>query len=381
MRAGLLRGAATLALSVALLCGRVGPAVAADPYATRRMMASRYEIHGLVEKAVAEYLKILAEDPDDPQARQRVNALVAAQMPTWLPKEAESAAPFPHEAIELKFDAIGEGAQGEYHLLLTRGAFAAQEGQRWDELHEKGFALIDYAYLWHPVKQRYEVRVAAHWEDSSQTELAQAALRAVAVFHCLAREYLGFDPTGRWGDPVDIWVTQKGEPGARAQGRSIYLYASQTPRPPGEWLREVAHEYGHVSFPGLGGFEDTDDPWVDGHLAELLFPKWLASCGTPEWLPWDVEAWTSEAAQRRALLLSTFRSAGPDGALLEGKDAAARDHFLGLVLEVEDRVGPQTFGEVLKKCPQGTVQHFMTAAEATGVTFGGLSDQETREPS
>ncbi len=380
MSAYLLRGAVTLALSLALLCGRSGAAVAADPHAARRMMASRYEIHGLLEKAVAEYLKILAQDPDDPQARQRVNALIAAQMPTWLPKEAETAAPFPHEARQLEFDAVGEGAPTEYRLLLTAGGFAAQEGQRWDELHEKGFALIDYAYLWHPVKKRYEVRVAAHWEDAAQTEVAQAALRATTVFHCLAREYLGFDPTGRWGDPVDIWVTRKGEPGARAQGRSIYLYASQTPRPPGEWLREVAHEYGHVSFPGLGVFEDTDDPWVDGHLAEVLFPKWLASGGIPEWMPWDVEAWTSEAARKREGLLSAFRATGLAGGLLEGKDAAARDYLLGLVLAVEDRVGPQKLGDVLRKCPQGTPQRFVIAAEAAGVTFGALSDQETREP-
>jgi hypothetical protein len=384
MSRGLLLGAMALMLSLPFVSGRMARAAPADPHAARRRMASRYEIHGLVEKAVAEYLKILAQNPEDPQARQRVNAIVAAQMPAWLPEEAEAAAPFPHDSFKLEFQAAGDSDDGEkveYRLLLTVGAFAAQEGHRWDELHEKGFALVDYAYMWQSVKKRYEVRVAAHWEDDAQTEVAQAALRATSVLYCLTRERLDLDPTGQWGDPVDIWVTQKGEPGARAQGRSIYLYASQIARPPGEWLREVAHEYGHVSFPGIDGFEDTDDPWADGHLAEVLFPKLLAANGVPEWMPWEVAEWMSGAAGERERLLSAFRDSGLDQVLLQGKDAAARDHFLGLALDVEDRLGPERLAQALKTCPQGTALQFVTAAEAVGAVFTRAPERETLGPS
>ena len=271
-----------LLLALSFSVGRAAP----DPHAVQRMMAAQYEAHGLVEKAVAEYLKILAKDPQDSEARSKAQGLIVLRMPAWLPEEAETAWPFPHEVIT--YDLIGpmQGAE-PYRLLVTQSAFTAQEGDRWDELHEKGFSRIDYVYLWHPVKKQYEVRVAAHWNTDAETKVAQQALRAVSGFYCLVKDRLGFDPTGRWGDPIDVWVTSKGEPGGRAQGRSIYLYAVGAERTSGEWLRELGHEYGHVSLPGIGGFKDSDDEWADGNLAELLFPKWLAEKGAPAWMPPD----------------------------------------------------------------------------------------------
>ena len=90
--------ATALLAALSLSCGR---AEAADRYAGRRMMASRYEMHGLLDKAVAEYLKILASDPTDPQARVRAEALISQEMPTWLPQEAEGVFPFAHEVVVL----------------------------------------------------------------------------------------------------------------------------------------------------------------------------------------------------------------------------------------------------------------------------------------
>lgn len=97
MRRGVFVWATALLAALSLLCGR---AEAADRHAGRRMMASRYEMHGLLDKAVAEYLKILASDPDDPQAKARAVALISMEMPTWLPQEAEGVFPFAHEVVE-----------------------------------------------------------------------------------------------------------------------------------------------------------------------------------------------------------------------------------------------------------------------------------------
>ena len=389
MRRGIVVWATALLAALSLSCGR---AEAADRYAGRRMMASRYEMHGLLDKAVAEYLKILASDPDDAQAKARAVALISMEMPTWLPQEAEGVFPFAHEVVEFgggvgQSEAkagrragvtyIGGGPKGSeeesgeapvgYRALVTAGGFAAREGERWDELHEKGFGRIDYAYVLQPVKRQYELRVAAHWETDDQAEVAQRALRATLAFYCLAKETLGFDPTGKWGDPVDVWVTSKGQPGARAQGRSIYLYAVQTERTPGEWLREVGHEYGHVCLPGIGGFKDTDDEWADGHIAELLFPKWLTAGGAPEWMPWSVEEWEAEAKPERERLLRLVRGRPPTEALLKGRDEAARDYLLGMVLAVEDEGGPEALAKALAKCAQGTTEKFVQAAREAGV--------------
>ena len=405
MRRGMFVWATALLAALSLLCGRAE--AAPDRHAGRRMMASRYEMHGLVDKAVAEYLKILASDPTDPQARVRAEALISQEMPTWLPQEAEGVFPCAHEVVVLggKGDGgrrpfaaaqgklapaeqeqaarsgvtyIGGGPKGAadeesreapvgYRALVTAGGFAAREGERWDELHEKGFARIDYAYVLQPVKRQYELRVAAHWETDDQAEVAQRALRATLGLYCLVKNELGFDPTGKWGDPIDVWVTSKGQPGARAQGRSIYLYAVQTERTPGEWLRELGHEYGHVSFPGIDGFKDTDDEWADGHLAELVFPKWLMAAGVPEWMPWSVEGWEAEARPERERLLLLARGTPPTEALLKGTDEAAREYLVGMALAVEDERGPEALAKALARCAQGTAAKFVQAAREAGV--------------
>ncbi|MCJ7822174.1 MAG: hypothetical protein MUQ26_03675 [Armatimonadetes bacterium] len=349
--------ASALALSVLLCSNLFASEVSSVGSGTdaRWVAATRYEMHGLTEEAVAEYLRLLATDPENEAARDRVMVLVGREMPQWLPEEAEKAAPFKCQAVEMAF---GQGEEkAEQRLLITQEGFGAREGERWDELHETGFKHIDYGYVWQPSRKRYEVRVAAHWEEPGQHPIAHNALGATLAFYCLAKELLGLDPTKPWGDPVDVWVTNKGQPGARAQGRAIYLYSAKTPRPAGEWLREIAHEYGHVSFPGLGGFTETDDEWVDGHLAELLFPKWLTASGAA-WLSWPVAEWECEASTERQRLIGLVGSGELDKARLAGKDKAARDYLLGLALRFEQTEGPEALGKALKKCARGTAAGF-----------------------
>lgn len=360
------------ALSVALPFS-VSPGQSQDQITIHRMAAQQYEIPGLLEEAVAEWIKLLALSPQDAQARSRVDALVKKQMPRWLPEEAERAAPFTCEVLKWTLPA-GQAGLGtpvpQQRFLLTAVDFAAREGERWDELHEAGFPHIDYGYAWSANKRRYEARVVAHWEEPAQAALAHDALKAALICHILAREQFGFDPTRPWGDPVDIWITNEGEPGARAQGRSIYLYSAKTERAPGEWLREIAHEYGHVCMPGIGGFTTTDDAWADGHLAELLFAKWLAAGGAPDWLPWSATDWEAEAKGERSRLMGPWSEDEVKGMIgkvspvppaLSGNDAKARDAFLGLALRVEEMEGPRFLGDVLGKRPRGTAAGFVSA--------------------
>ncbi len=324
----------------------------------RWVAATRYEMHGLTEEAVAEYLRILAVEPENEAARDRIKALISKEMPQWLPGEAVKAMPFKCQTVEMPIKAAEDSAN--YRLLMTQEGFSAREGERWDEFHASGFKHIDYGYVWQPSRKRYEVRVAAHWENPDQEPIARGALSATLAFYCLVKELLAFDPTKPWGDPVDIWVTNKGEPGARAQGRAIYIYSAKTPRPPAEWLREVAHEYGHVSFPGLGGFSESDDEWADGHLAELLFPKWLTANGI-DWLAWPAAEWEAEAKKERARLISRWPNDEAKQARaerLQGKDQQAREQAVGLALWIEEKEGPQALGKVLKKCPRSTGEGF-----------------------
>ncbi len=338
-----------------------------DPGA-RRALAQAYAQRGLVEEAVAQYLALLSRDPNDADAGEKVKALVAERMPIWLPREVEQAPPFPLQVFELTLpDPAGAGAEVPRRLLVTQAGLPAGEGYRTDRLHKWAFPSVEYGYAWDPKAERlpgqgWVMKGRAHWARPADQDLAQSALKAFLALWCVASEYLQRDPTRPWGQPIDLWLTERGEPGARAVGRDVYLYATNTPRPPEEWWRELAHEYGHVALPGIGGFTDTDDPWADGELGEVLFTKWLAAGKSPERLPWSVEAAEKIAAPRRRALIAG--AAGPvDTTRLNGTDGKAKDYFLGLALRAEAAAGPRFLGEALAKCPRGNAARFVAAVE------------------
>ena len=61
-----------------------------------------------------------------------------------------------------------------------------------------------------------------------------------------------------------------------APGDIVFFKTSQT-RSEWEWLREVAHEYGHVVLPPAAGFRPPLEPYGNGALGETLAMLWIAS--------------------------------------------------------------------------------------------------------
>ena len=64
--------------------------------------------------------------------------------------------------------------------------------------------------------------------SEDQAPLAQDILKLTLALCGAVRANLGYDPTR--SHPLDIWVCEKGPPGARTIGNSIYLYSVKTPR-------------------------------------------------------------------------------------------------------------------------------------------------------
>jgi len=363
-----------------------------DDLEARRELGEAYAARGLAEEAVAQYVAILSRKPGEDLARARARELIEKQMPAWLPERVEKVGVFGCEVLEMALRPGGggrrqeigqeqapaqQGGKARYRLIVTKEEFAAREGERFDHVHEKLFARIDYGYVWEGERGRWEMKVRVHWGEDEATEVAREALRATLAFHCVVRDYLGFDPTRPWGKPVDVWLLEEGQPGARAVGRSMYLYGMKRPREAAEWVREVAHEYGHIALPGIGGFTEMDDPWADGELGELLFPKWLAASGVPEWMPWSVEGWEREARARREELMKGAAGA-PDQSRLERRNEAARDYLLGLALLVEKEAGPGFLGEALRRSPRGSAEQFVEAVRLLG-RERGISERLCRD--
>jgi hypothetical protein len=323
-----------------------------DPGARIRL-ADAYEQRGFVEEAAAQYLAALKLDGGDEQASSRLTRLVQRQMPAWLPAGAE-AAPFTRAALHLS---SGAEEAGPPRLMLTV-ALAAPEGGKRDHVHGWLYPWIVYGYLWDESQQRWLLTARAHY--AADEKLARASLQTILALSLIASKRLAIPAAGGGPRPLDIWLAGDGEPGARTVGRDIFLYDVEVDRAPEEWLREVVHEYGHAALPGVGGFTETDDPWADGELGELLFAKWLAAARM-EQFPWPAAAAEAVARPRRDRLLA--RAPKPDPKLLAGAGVAARDHLLGLALRVEAAAGPQFLGEALARCPHGSAAEFVQTAE------------------
>lgn len=57
----------------------------------------------------------------------------------------------------------------------------------------------------------------------------------------------------------------------------ILFWKAGLERSESEWLREVAHEYGHVALPPVAGFRPPLEPYGNGTLGETLVMLWAAS--------------------------------------------------------------------------------------------------------
>jgi hypothetical protein len=322
-----------------------------DDPAARRTLAQAYAAAGFVEEAAVEYLALLSPDPGATEDKAALDALLQTRMPSWLPPSVTQVKPFTLEAVTLATPIPWE--------LLATTSFPAHEGERADRLHHWAFPRVAYGYVWEAKPRRWQLRVRVHHTSAAGSELVPGALKTTLALYAVVKAAMGFDPTGEWKTPVDVWLAEDGPAGGHSAGRSIYLYSVTTPRSPEEWLRELAHEYGHTALPGMGGFTKTDDPWADGELGELLFLKWLAAA-KPTWLPWSLTAAEDLARPRREQLIAS--ASGPlTPSRLRTADLRARDYFLGLALKVESESGPRRLAEALSRCPRGAASQFLAA--------------------
>ncbi|EKD39499.1 MAG: hypothetical protein ACD_75C00387G0001, partial [uncultured bacterium] len=69
-----------------------------------------------------------------------------------------------------------------------------------------------------------------------------------------------------------------GEAGAQQPVQApghIYFYDINRERPWSEWVREMAHEFGHMVIPPVGGFTGSREAIANGEIGERLFMPWI----------------------------------------------------------------------------------------------------------
>jgi hypothetical protein len=150
---------------------------------------------------------------------------------------------------------------------------------------------------------------------------------------------------GRPDGPVRVWLRTDGEPGCHTTGRDIVVGGATANRSALEWMRQLAHEWGHAVIPGVGGFREPES-WANGDLGERLFlSAILRGRLAGAWdQPADVGAYVSRYVRP---LIDAFARTGPAPSLVADTSRKGYEHFLGVALYVGETYGPDILAQAL----------------------------------
>lgn len=320
--------------------------------------------------------------PDNPTWSRELRRSLETDFPTRLSDQTRLVCPLPSTDVVLSFrDAlITSGFQGSRYgfylwaerlpsnVATAQGAVADPRGKgRFDRLLG-GYVFDDTERLYGPIEGAWRLRFrvfypspeqAAHGRDYLAP--AQQVMTALLKFYWIAWEYLGrtpqFAPLREASQPLEVWLCEGGEGGGEQWQNHLYLYQIGLPRSGWEWLREVAHEYGHHVFPLVGRewASSQHETWLNGEWGERLLLSWLAANLPPDpddQTAWEREAWSADlfaTYERTAIrpLVTWFLQEGPLSPLATEATEAGADYALGLALSIPFLHGPALLRETL----------------------------------
>jgi hypothetical protein len=170
-------------------------------------------------------------------------------------------------------------------------------------------------------------------------------------------------PGGRIELPVEVtpyetpW--QAAGQTAAAPGE-VMFYRMGEARSEGEWLRQLAHEYGHVVLPPFDGFEPPLEPFGNGKLGETLALLWAAQLPIAQMLPPNLSSSDEDGARLTAQLdgyvtreiapaLQLWNTSGPQSPLRHSGASDGLRYLRGLAVYVERVYGAHVLGAALQK--------------------------------
>ena len=148
--------------------------------------------------------------------------------------------------------------------------------------------------------------------------------------------------------PIAFYLDNTNPGGAKEADGAMYMLQADTPRHPLEVVREVAHEFSHLTVPGIRGFSDPRAPeeWLNGYLGEVLYMGWLAEDTDQAVIPaTEVGDWSRARAR---VLERAFLSLDPR--VLQREPGRHYWELAGLLLYLKDLYGVRVLGRLLKVC-------------------------------
>lgn len=205
-------------------------------------------------------------------------------------------------------------------------------------------------------------RFVIHFMTTEDEPLARRVGALMARLYWIGTDYLGRGPTG--SRFVNVWLSPDGKAGAEEYQGNIYLYAAGESRAPAEWVRELAHEYGHITLPKMGPYREPEQ-WASGYVGERLYMKWmLVDNGMAD--AWDdpIDG-AAYVANQIAPLRERFLNEGPNAKAATQEDADGMDFFIGELMAIEAAHGPDLFKRLMDRFatprPQNLPLYFTAA--------------------
>jgi len=214
------------------------------------------------------------------------------------------------------------------------------------------FSRMILAYDYDPLAKIWRLRFRVIWQDTPGQEEARLLLarQSAQLLLRLARvgqAYSGYAPRFSPDGVVNVWLANDGEAGGESYQENIYLQQVGTARSSNEWVRELAHEYGHQSIPVVGGY--TKPEWAsNGYLGECLYLRWLSKNLLGDQHPWLRDGGLEAYARDRVTpLVKAFVANGPLAKNLSGTDATAMNGFVGMGLYLDMTRGGRALAQAL----------------------------------
>ncbi len=187
----------------------------------------------------------------------------------------------------------------------------------------------------------YIRRFVVHAPEADSLPLVKRASRLLLLLYGLNSTRLHTDHP--FHQTVDVWLSGQAlsssspDAGGEQFQNQIYIFNIFAERRGVEWVRELAHEYGHYVLPGVSGFKAPEE-WANGVLGERLFLRWISEEITagkikaddvPFAKPDDIAEYV---AKQDTPLLQRIAREGIQESALAKRDALAMDLYTGLAL-------------------------------------------------
>lgn len=251
-----------------------------------------------------------------------------------------------------------------------------------------------------PTSQNFNLRFRtfAQSRRGDYDDVAQWTTRLLLRLWSYNYYRLGRDNPEAYRKLIDVYLCFAGDAGGEhlfdldtgdldsnnkpAKVNTIYIYQVASPIPPVELVREIAHEYGHATLPGVGIYNKPEN-WANGDVGERVYLNWLyqdlkANVLHPyDVMKADVPALQNYVKTKVEPLVNKISKTGPDLTILEEKvggsdekagerSQKAYDEYVALATYAANVLPPKAFNKAMDLGGQDPAAFAKAVVETSG---------------